>query len=60
MAVDTTPADTGTDVEGSYLACMEHCLLGEGLLDPLLVGLSDTYELLRSVAVAWSVFTCLR
>lgn len=37
----------GLTVEGAYLGCMEHLLLGESLVDPLIVGLSDAYELLR-------------
>ncbi len=45
------------EVDGAYLACLEGCLLGEGRLDPLLVGLSDAYELLRWVA-AWAVRSC--
>ena len=37
----------GLTVEAVYLGCMEQLLLGEALVDPLIVGLSDAYELLR-------------
>ena len=34
-------------VEGGYLAALHACLLGELRLEPLVVGLSDGYELCR-------------
>lgn len=42
------PHELGVEeLEGAYLACMQQRLLGSLSLDPLTVGLSDAYELLR-------------
>lgn len=43
---DPPPLD---ELGGGYLSCMQQCLLGGHAVDPLLVGLSDAFELVRLV-----------
>ena len=45
-------------VAGCYLAALHSCLLGELRLEPLVVGLSDGYELCRQVILAVGFRAC--